>query len=385
MKDNFSLGLLVLLGCMLLPVAIVAEGQDDFIREGYIRKALRSLDSDSPDAKVNAIIYLSTSGQARFLRPLGRELLENLDKDSGTLYSGPHDPYIKSLLARGMGRFGQPEALYFLGVALKKTSEIMDDQRSKALAQRDRERKFIEEGKAPAGKDAPAERSINEKPIPKLVLEPNQPGPALMRSGHSMPFSPDVHWSVSDEFKDAVVDVNDPTHRMRLIGYNYVNVAVAVLDGYAETFARIGDKLRADYGPKHVEELKKFLAHDFPAVRSASARALGQLGTPVALAALQERLGGEKDGVVKVNICRGVLSADKTRIECYKQLVELLRSPDTEQRYAAAVALRDISFGESLAELRRALRFEENAELRLVLRQAIDRALVDSLQSPSEG
>ena len=380
-----ALPLLIL--AALLPVAAFADAEGDFLNQRAVEKDLRNLADDRSEAKIDAIYHLSAAKQARFLRPLGAELLRSLDKDSPTLFAAPFDPYIKSLLARGIGRMGRPEGFYYLALALTRTEEIIVEQKKRVSQRWERERKFADEMNASNSKtdtkNEKAEVSINDRAIPRLSLEADRPGPALMRQGHSMPFSPDVHWSVSDEFKAVTVDPDDEAHRMRLRGYNYTNVAVSLLDGFADLFEEIGEKMRGDYGPTHVEQLKKFLKHDYPSIRSASARALGQLGGLTALAALDEHLKAEKDSVVRTQVCRGVLAADRTRTDCYKQLLDALRSPDRDERLASAVALREMAFGESLPLLRAAYELEGVPELRSVLREAIGRAEVDSLQGPS--
>ena len=377
----------LILGAALMPAGVWADSESEFLNRRALEKNLRDLRDDRAETKIHAIYFLSSSKQPRFLRPLGAELLRSLDKDSPTLFAAPFDPYIKSLLARGIGRMGRPEGLYYLAAALTQTDEIMTELKKKSAARWERDRKFAEEMNASGSKtdtkNEKEERSINDRAIPRLTLESDRPGPALMRQGHSMPFSPDVHWSVSDEFKATTVDLDDDSHRMRMHGYNYTNVAVSLLDGFADLFEEIGEKMRGDYGPTHVEQLKKFLTHEYSSVRSAAARALGQLGGLTALSALDQHLKTEKNKVVRTQVCRGVLAADRTRTDCYKQLLDTLRSPDRDERLSAAVALRELAFGESLPLLRGALDLEEVPELRQVLREAIVRATVDSMQGPS--
>ncbi len=379
--------LILLSSLLLIPVGLAADAEGEFLSQLAVSKHLRSLHGDQPEAKIDAILYLSASRKPRFLRPLGTELLANLDKDSGTLFAAPQDPYIKSLLARGLGRMGRPEGLYYLSIALQRTEEIIADQKKRSMARWESDKRFAESenGKGEKTNNPESkEQSINARAIPRLTLEADRPGPALMRTGHSIPFSPDVHWSVSDEFKDAVVDVSDDTHRMRLRGYNYTNVAVAILIAYAEIFEEVGEKGRGDHGPAHVDLIRKFLKHEYAAVRSAAARALGQLGGRTALSSMDEQLKAEKDNVVRVILCRGVLEADRTRTDCYGQLLEALKHPDRDPRLAAAIALRELAFGESLPLLRDALALEETADIRRILSEAIQRATVDSLESPSE-
>src|SRR5690606_35925924 len=144
--------------------------------------------------------------------------------------------------------------------------------------------------------------------IPRLALERNRPGPALLRKGTGLPFSADVHWSVSDEFKSRIaIDRNDPRDRVRMQGYNYVNVALHCMRAMGDIFAGAGEKNRAELAPDHVELITKFAKHAYPDLRGTAADTLGKMGVASSLKALDELLKAEKDTRGRVLICTGIL------------------------------------------------------------------------------
>ena len=365
------------------------------LQEKLYKKALVDLNSDIPEAKVRSALFLAARKNPRYVRAIGRELVRHLEKSHPYLNLAKNDPYVKNYLAFSLGEIGHEEGLYYLLQALEKTKGILEEEQTRLEDLQKRENKFSEEGNIENGITKPEDInkfSINRNSIPRVVMKRSSMGPAQFKKFDDntmvLPHSPDVYWSVSDEFKSAAAyDSKDGYHRVRIRGFNYVNVASSILIAIGKIgfVSQERSKIsRVKIDKDTVKKVIEYLVHDIPDIRSSAATALGylargQVGTLEALEALEKRFTEEKNGSVKVYICSSILFVQRHRTKYYYELLNLLKSRDNYVRFDAALALRDLKMGESASALKAALKLEEEDYIRGVLKQAIYNAELDNV------
>lgn len=84
-------------------------------------------------------------------------------------------------------------------------------------------------------------------------------------------------------------------------------LAVANAEGQSDLFVREAvNALARGFGQAASGDVAGFLGHEAPVVREAAARALGRIGGADATRALQQRLGDERDVVVRESIQRAL-------------------------------------------------------------------------------
>lgn len=324
-------------------------GSEDEARDQYKKmqdRAFKDLANGNVREKIDAILFLGGARNHQAIRPLGRELIRDL-KDPVMRRAPSNDPYVKSLAAWALARIGHDLAIDDLITALDATVAILDAE-------------------------AKANEELRKKQEPnsyRIILDRNRPGPARFKPGFSFPASPDSHWSEADEFKNWVaIPDNDEAVMIRLHGYNYLNLAETIL------FA-----LGVIGGSRAEEKLIPYMENQSAYLRGATAFALARIATTKSIEAVEKRYAKEEDKVVKIRICMAMLENNKTRTTYYKELTTLLRDPEIPVRLEAALALRDLSLGESLFALKDALRVEEHESIRMILTQAINNAERDNI------
>lgn len=358
------------------------------------KRLLKNMRSDNPDRILKAVYYFSARRKAKFVRPLGRQLNKHLDISSNHLKTAVNDPYIKSQMAVALGRIARVESLPYLFNALAKTSDIIETGLKINVMLREKERKFaasFERKRGGSGKGSAEYRSINEKPIPRLIIDRDRPGPALLRKGSGIPFSPDVHWSIADDFKGIISpDNNNELHRMRMIGYNYVNLMIDILDAIGEIYYRADLTDRLEFSVRDTDAVKNYLNHKFPDVRRIAARTMGKIAYGLdnrsILGLLDNQLKKENDPRVKVCLCHAILMNERGRMDCWKTIIKLLKHDDNNVRYDVAITLSDLKFGEVIIPLRKAILLEENSLIKTLLKKALYYSTVESLTpAPYDG
>ncbi len=352
-------------------------------------RSLRDLNSGSPERMIRAADFFASARKPFYVRPVGFELLRNLQKGSPFLRMPGNDPFVKTSLAVTLGRIGHFEALPFLLDALERTGEIIDAEKERLDKLRARERAFAKSFDKPAAAGAGDKKqpsTINEKAIPRLILEQERPGPAAMRKGgHAIPYSPDVHYSVSDEFKHVMAPVlTDPNHRMRLKGYNYVNLAMGCLHAVGLVYEKQDIVRRKLLDTKFIERVDKFLNHRLPAIRASAASAMADMDLPLSKNKLETRFKAEKDPVVKIRIGWAIMTNDRRIAAEYLFIIDQLRHRDYRVRYEAAVALRKLRIAEAFDALNLALKLETEPQVRVVLTEARRQSQIDNLTPVSE-
>jgi HEAT repeat protein len=201
-----------------------------------------------------------------------------------------------------------------------------------------------------------------------VVLDLNKPTPGRLKAGFRYPASPDIYWSVADEFKNLIApDPEFETHAIRLQNYNYINLAQALLLAIAE----IGSS-------EAIDAIKPYAAHPLRYLRSYAALALESTRNKAALGPLKERLASEEDPVVKVYLNRAIVMLDKSSTASTRDLLKSLKSDDQEVRLMTVHALNDLGMGETENFLRAALEIENNEAIRSVLLSAISNAQLDN-------
>jgi len=356
-------GLFLMLAAALFPLRGDTSTRE--FHEKQYEEALINLQNGNADEKINAAYLLGVREIRKYVRPIGEELVKDLD--SPTLQRLPsNDPYVKSQIAWALGRIGHKAALPYLQEALEKTLHLIDLQLKK--------------------NDALRARTGNA--MFPVVLDPNKPGPALLKKGHTLPYSPDVYWSVADEFKHELsVDPSDEGHRIRLKGYNYINLAMVITDSIGLITRQYSQKMQKGEPGFSLSEListltatfQKLLSHRLASLRIVAVRALGEIGTEEAMKLLEGAYGTEKDIVVKTAISHSVLMNDKTKRTYYNDLIQMLKSQDADVRLEAARALRDVSFGEAIVDLKAAQEIESDIRVQAALREAIRNAFIDNI------
>lgn len=382
MKNKYAFLLSSL--CLLFFSPLMAGSVDD---SGDRRIQLsvqieRDLKNGNPLEKIRAAQIMGSFRDDRYSQMLAEELLRDLDEpirgrtsdlDEINPTSPGNNPYIKYQIAWALGNIGNSESLEDLITALKMTMDLVNASMKHAEALR---------------------QSAESNHSSRIILNPDRPGPALLRPGHLYQTSPDVFWSVSDDFKTTTtIDMNDPDVQVKLEGYNYVNLTMGILNaigGIGRRYSRQNILISRSEGnfsnatlDRALEALKPMLDHEIPAVRASAVQAISSIRTLNALLALEERYAKEQDPVVKVRICRSTLIIDKSRSEFYKTLIGYLHSRDREVRLETAMAFRDLGLGESVDDLKRAYASERYIEIRRILEQAIRKATLDAF-TPGE-
>lgn len=338
---------------ILTASGLYAGDSDDSKRyyEESHAKYEKFLENGNVYEKLEAIAWMSSLRKYRFIRPLSRELLHGME-DPTQRKMAAFDPYIKSQIAIAIGEVGRKEGLASLTKALEFSNAILEEQR-KAF-------------------EAKANKAAEEKSF-ELPVPANKYGPALMKEGYLYPVSPDAYWSIANDFKALDYDPNDEQSRIRMEGYNYVNVIYHVL----VAISKLGDE-------KSLDLVTPFLDHPYSDVRLGAVVATTQLGSDKARDILLEKYAKETDDVVKARMASGILQLDTRKSEIYSDLVEkYLRHDNVKVRFEAARGLENLALGESLFHLHDAFLLETNQQVKNMLIQAIHNANADNILPPN--
>ncbi len=359
---------IILMGALFLP-GVIQAGPEEESQDMYNKiysEAVRNILNGNSDEKIDGAIKLGGHKVTRYVRILGEELNEELE-DPLIRRTPTNDPYVKSQIAWAIGRMGHRWSIPYVITALDKSLLIVDEMIKKTEAKR----KFYEK---------------NE--IQGVALPPIKEGPAQMVEGHPYGASPDVYWSVADDFKGAIgINPRSEEHRIRLLGYNYVNLSMNIIRALGEIGRQNGLYFRSlkmtDESTRllkqSMEILNKSLESDVADIRGATALALGSFGTKEAVDKLINQFDKEKDFSVKVRIARGILENDKSKTSYYQFILDSLPAPEMEVRRQAALALLELKMGESVFALKDALEVEPNNTVRNILKKAIYHAEVDNI------
>ncbi|MDH5657531.1 MAG: HEAT repeat domain-containing protein, partial [Spirochaetia bacterium] len=212
--------------------------------------------------------------------------------------------------------------------------------------------------------------------------------PTHLKKGHRFPDSPDIYWSLGEDFKSTMgANPDSIDDRVKLQGYNYVNVALSIIDAIGEI--SMLNKHQIPPGSagvplkKKLDEsrdlLIKLLSHNLSYIRGGASLALGQIGDKETMDILEKKFEEEKEMAVKTQIARSILWNDRTRSKVTNTLLEMLTSDEFEVRMEASRALRDVGLGETLTYLLAALDIEEDKRLQRILKDAIFNAQIDNV------
>lgn len=360
-----------------LGVAPVQGGtQDDAIAMWGKRyqQAYQDLRYGSTFEKIRAARLMGAHRKSRYIRPLGKELLRELDRPAYRKVP-TNDPYVKSEIAWAMGEIGHKQAVPDLLQAIALTMTIAEEEFAVTVQKRTEALKASEEAATARGEDAAEPERI--KPV---TLTRERPGPFLVE-GYTFPYSPDMMWSKADEFKSIPApDDTAEDHRIRLMGANYLNLLRALFIALGE----IGDEsaieaIKAADGQTDIPGVSSYLTNDIPVVRGFASIALGKIATKKAYALIDQHYPNETVDSIKVRIAHSVLGSDKSRTEYYDEMLRYLAINDDRVRYLAAVGMRELAMGESLDHLKDAYSIEHDPVIRKVLQEAIHNAEVDSI------
>jgi len=358
--------------CLFALGGSIYAGAEDDARAYYVkvyRQIERDLQFGDPTQRIEAAQLMGSFRDDRFARLLGHELKEGLeepllnhkgDTDPVARPAPIYEPFVKYQIAWALGKIASMESLDDLIASLQLVSNIVDASIKYTQSIRQNE---------------------ETRNSPRIVLDQDRPGPAMLHDGWPFSSSPDVYWSIADDFKSmAAINDRDEGIRIRLEGYNYVNLLMGVMIAIGETGARYsGSDVPKQERPQEIltkalNALKPFLNHSIPSVRASAVRAIAGIKTLASAAALEEHFAKEQDDRVKVRICLSILTIDKARSNYYAQLVSFLHSPRRDVRTETARALRDLALGESVNDLEAALKVEEYPEIRRILEAAIQKA-----------
>ena len=361
-----------------LPVNPGDEGAR-IVHEKLYYRAVQNLTGGDGESKAEAALFFGSRRNPRYIRILGRELLKDLDVKSTYRVFPVNDPFVKSNIAWALGEIRHQKALPYLIQALAKTSEFIDEEAKRIEARQKREIERTAEEEKGNAKDDYLKFSINKGRV-MLIVEPrDRPGPLLYKNTHALPYSPDVYWSISDEFKEFLVpNQGDQAQRIRMYGFNYVNLAFHIFDAVGKIYHFELDKTRVK--DSDVEAVSAYLKHGYGFIRGAAAVCLGMIGSAKALGALEARFADETDPEVLARISHAMMRNDKGQTKHYVNLLKLLEHDERNVRFAAAIGLRELHLGESLVALKEAFRLEDDDVIRQILNEAIDAAYLDSLR-----
>lgn len=356
-----KLRIIALVAALAAPAALFAGAEDDAIAmwTKIYNQALQDLQNGSTFEKIEAARLMGAHKKDRFLRPLERELIEDLE-DAALRRAPINDPYVKTEIAIALGSIAHERSVPALLRAIEITRTIIGER----LQQTRQDQQAIRQRQEQLQQ---AEGDNPELNIGRVALAEDRPGP-FNQEGHQFAYSPDMFYNVSDRFKDRPVDPDAEDHRIQLEGYTYFNLVRAAM----LALSRIGS-------PDATDGLKPYLEDELPFMRMFSAYALGGIGSVEALSAMEAVYANEADEEVKTVLAFSILRNSKARIQYYDYLRESLKSDDLPRRMRAAMALRDLAMGESIEDLREALRIEADPTLRGVLEAAIENANRDNI------
>ena len=358
----------ITISILFLPATLLAV--DPSAEELYSRiygQANENLQNGNAEQKVLAAYVLGTQRKQKYVRPLSRELLDGLDNPI-LRKSSTHGPYVKSQIAWALGRIGHFQAIPSLNQALDITLKIVEED----LSVSSKKREALEQSKSPY----------------PVVLDRDRPGPTHLKKGSRFPDSPDIYWSLADDFKaDMAANPDTVDDRIKLQGYNYVNLVLSILDSIGKITGNYKNNIATGSAgeplKKKLSETKlllgKVLDHNLPSVRGGAALALAEIGDKESLELLDKRYQQETDFTVKTQIARAILWNDRTKSAVTQELISMLSSEDINVRLEASLALRDIGLGESLTYLQSALKIEDDSRIRTILKEAIFNAQIDNV------
>jgi len=348
-------------------------------------KAENNLEKGSADVKIQAALFLGARKNPRYIRPLGRELLRDLDASSPALGLPRNVPAVKARIAWALGNIGHVKALFYLIPALERTNAIVlqkAGQVEKARKQaRDRYNAEKTEAGRNTGKKGP--NSVNREPFMKVILRKNRPGPFLKNKGHGLPYSPDLYWTLSDDFKVfSSGGKNDSTYVVRQEGFNYLNISFSLFSAIGKIYNNRFNKKAAERDRARVIKVVGGILRTgrYAFLRGAAALTLGNVGGIGALSELDAAYRTEKNPEVRVKISQAVLQNDRTRTEHYRNILNGLAGEKVAVRFVAATSLRELALGEALGKLRAALKVEDVPAIRRILRKAIENSYLDSIK-----
>jgi len=363
---------LALLAAVLFSPLHSEDDYNVFYRNLY-KNALRDLRSGSAEERIASARLLGSHLKQEYVHALGIELnkeLETFEKDPYRLRLLPvNDPVVKTNIAWALGNLRHKAAIGHLFSALAKTTAILD-----------------EEIKLNADSRKKLEGTSYEKI--KIILDRTKPGPALMKEGHSGVASPDMNWSISDEFKEIMApDYSDEGQRIRMMGYNYMNLAITILAAIGEVSeqylaydsGRDPRPFSVELNKTVVDGLTPYLTNPYPFIRSAAALTFGKVGTISAIAVLENRYKDEQDPMVKVSISHSILYNDKRKSLYRNELIKFLGDTDRNVRLEAAHVLARIATGESYVQLVEAYKIEPDKYVRAAISEAIYNAKMDNI------
>lgn len=369
MKRTYPLIILLLL-CVVTP-ALQSGPQDTdtarFISGRTHEKVLRYLRSGDAEERIYAAEFIGMQREIRYLRELGEELNHDLDVDSSYVGMNHNDPYVKSKIAWALGRLQHKKAVPYLLDALGKTYEII-----KRRHEESQKKQRIAAENFSAGKNSKS-ATINGEPTAEIEFYKDRPGPFLQSTDHAFQYSPDIYWSISDEFKSVVSpDMSNPGHRMRFRGYNYVNLYFYIISAIADTYNV--EKHKENVPDEHVQKLLEYLKPDkYPFIRSATAVSLGRIGSPFAKSQVLQHYDKESDEEVKARTAYAILEIDPTQTKYFDALIGFLQSRKNSVRFAAVTVLEELNFGEALPYLKEAVVIENHPMIRDVMKRAISK------------
>ncbi len=362
----FLAGSIILLSGLTGFQPVSAGAEDDAIAmyTRIYREAQRDLEFGNSYERIAAARLMGQHRNPRFIRPLQRELLKDLTVKQFRKFA-VNDPYVKCEIAYALGRIGHKDSLKPLFTALEQTVAIIEDEAKDTAKHKEQANQLYQQVK---GMKQEIE-TINQSQEPVVLRRDDRPGPARLYPSFRFPDSPDVFWSIADEFKE-VPSPDDfaEVHDMRLRGYSWMNVAQSIF----QAIAMVKDTDALD-------TMEKYGAYENRYIRYYTAVSMGDIGTQKAVGLLDKRFTSEQDPWVKVGIARGMLRADKTQAKALRFLIDNLRVDDKYIRLAATQALVDLRMGEALYQLREAHAVEDESIIREQMKRAIYWAEVDNI------
>ncbi|MCB1309207.1 MAG: HEAT repeat domain-containing protein [Leptospiraceae bacterium] len=359
------LALITVLIAFSVPDRTLQAGAEDDSRRMWTNiydEAVWDLRFGTAREKVNAARMFGAHQKTEYIRPLSDELLRDLESETFR-HLPANDPYVKATIAWALGEIGHKHVVPQLLKALEITDRLITAEIDAVKAARAE----YEQSVAGGGNANPNAEEGDDFRIDPVFIEPTRPGP-FIRGGFRFAYSPDMWWTLSDEFKSAagILD-DDGAQQIRLENANYMNLARAIFGA----LAKIGDD-------RAVEPLQAYLAPEkIPHLRVYAAHALGQIGSDSGVQAVKAAYDSEADELVKIQFCLAILKNNKADFDYYYKLTEFLASDDRRIRLDAARAFEVLSMGESEPTLREALRIESDPLIRGVLEKAIHNAVID--------